>query len=91
MGSHYNRGGSVKKQYLTAHAAREHKDWLPNAKNHEVNVYVCPQCKYYHVGRKPVSGLEIAVRKQLAKQDEYLYGRLIGALKAVLNREVGDA
>jgi hypothetical protein len=85
-GSHFKKISGVKSPKV-GHLTRE--DALPHARQHQtttnifVDVYLCPVCSQWHVGRAKY------IRKQphSQKYEEVLAGKLIAALKLNLNKE----
>lgn len=82
---HVTSSGRVKVKYQTEYAALK-----VCPKNHYLkwNVYRCEVCQYYHVGRQPrrlYYDYDTDFFQQ--KVDEAMVGRLISALRAVLDRD----
>lgn len=80
-------GKKFKVKHESRQEAEKHLGWAQPTQLHKMSVYRCEKCMYWHVGRIPRT--RIAKINLLRKQssEEYLVGRLIAALIAVLRRE----
>lgn len=88
--SHLNGDGRHKVRHRSIEEARlvaqEHEDRT----GLQFNVYLCGICYHYHVGRKPRSYLTPREVRWVQSRDEALAGRVVHALRLVLDRSVED-
>ncbi len=65
--------------------ARLHAHKLNKKQLHKSHAYYCNKCNYWHVGRIPKSQEYAKLLRYEQSIDERLVGKLIGALKNVIN------
>lgn len=84
MGKHINGRGIPKQSYLNYALANMAAKRVTLSTGVKKKPYICPICDRYHIGGKSQKILD----KQRSRREENRVGILIGALKAVLNKEV---
>lgn len=72
--------GKPKVKHNTKASAYAHLDRVQPHTIHQYQVYRCYHCRFWHIGRKSVNH-----KKQ--NYDDVLVGKLIAALKVVINRQ----
>jgi len=81
---HYQKKPKVK--HITRASARAHADAHQKHTNIRVDVYKCPKCMFWHVGRHRITKSDKKNLCRHDKADDLLVGRLIEALKNLLNK-----
>lgn len=71
-------------------SARIHAAAIRKKQLHDVQVYRCSKCRFWHVGRIPAHQKALQERKRAEKRLEAIVGQLIGALKVIINRNNTD-
>lgn len=79
---HFNQFGKPKRQYFSAKQARERRDEFYRMNGWQMQVYKCAVCQTFHVGNKEYWRL----RRQWKKHDDVLVGKLVHALRLVLDK-----
>lgn len=81
MGSHRNRSGTLKRAHETKESAELHLIEIQPNRIHAMQVYKCPQCKLWHVGRIPGTLNSRRPARTLRKHEDLMIGKLIGILR----------
>ena len=75
-------GGVPKKRYQLAHQAAHARKRLASETGVEVDIYRCRSCSMFHVGKRWTAR---AVKARQANYEEVLVGKLVYALRLVLD------
>lgn len=80
-----NSKGQPKIRHQSKVSAYQHLNELQQIQWHELQVYRCIRCMYWHVGRRPATKKAKYILKHRDRVEEVLVGKLIGALKELIN------
>ena len=80
--------GKPKQKHDSRIDAEEHAKSHQSFTNVQVEIYRCPKCSYWHVGRHRTTKAEKWAEAQFSKekQNERLAGMVVQALKQVFNK-----
>lgn len=81
-----NSTGAPKAKHLSSSRARSELKRIQKKTNHLVQTYKCSKCGYFHNGRVPILLSYDKERRRRRAVEDYLIGKLIVALRAVIEQ-----